>query len=208
MSKNRALKGFTLIELMIVVAIIGILAAIAIPNFIRYQLRSKSSEAKTVNGGIKTSQESFRAEYDAYVQVPAVNPVAASNRNTKTAWNILACNAACNRANISVDQMAQGDCQSYECVGYRPSGDVYYDYDTTTRDPAGAVTPEFTTCALADLDSDAAMGGFQYGTGNDPGAASMTVQVNARCSALNGNASCTVAVAPANEVVDCDPRAF
>jgi prepilin-type N-terminal cleavage/methylation domain-containing protein len=76
MSKNRALKGFTLIELMIVVAIIGILAAIAIPNFIRYQLRSKSSEAKTVNGGIKTSQESFRAEYDAYVQVPAVNPVA------------------------------------------------------------------------------------------------------------------------------------
>ena len=42
--RNR--QGFSLTELMIVVAIIGILAVIAIPNFLKYQARAKQSEAK------------------------------------------------------------------------------------------------------------------------------------------------------------------
>ena len=55
-------KGFTLIELMIVVAIIGILAAIAIPNFIAYQAKSKQSEAKVSLGAIFTSAVAYQAE--------------------------------------------------------------------------------------------------------------------------------------------------
>lgn len=66
MRKLMHSKGFTLIELMIVVAIIGILAAIAIPNYMNYQCKAKQSEAKTNLGAIRTSQEAFRAEYDSY----------------------------------------------------------------------------------------------------------------------------------------------
>ena len=60
-------KGFTLIELMIVVAIIGILAAIAIPNFLQYQMKSRQSEAKTNLQAIKTSEVAFQAERGCYV---------------------------------------------------------------------------------------------------------------------------------------------
>ena len=62
MQLKKSTKGFTLIELMIVVAIIGILAAIAIPNFLRFQLKSKSSEGKVNLAAIRTAEESYLAE--------------------------------------------------------------------------------------------------------------------------------------------------
>ncbi len=67
MMKGNREKGFTLIELMIVVAILGILAAIAIPNFMRFQAKSKQSEAKTNLGAVGTTAEAWRSESDTYV---------------------------------------------------------------------------------------------------------------------------------------------
>jgi type IV pilus assembly protein PilA len=58
-SKIRNRKGFTLIELMIVVAIIAILAAIAIPNFLKFQAKSKQSEARTILTGVYEAEMGF-----------------------------------------------------------------------------------------------------------------------------------------------------
>ena len=71
MLKNK--KGFTLIELMIVVAIIGILAAIAIPNFLKFQAKSKQSEAKTNLKGIYTAETGYFGEKNTYGNFQDVN---------------------------------------------------------------------------------------------------------------------------------------
>ncbi len=63
---KKLAKGFTLVELMIVVAIIGILSAVAIPNFMRFQAKSRQSEAKTNLKGFHTSMVSYFAEKNKY----------------------------------------------------------------------------------------------------------------------------------------------
>ena len=73
LSTLRSKKGFTLIELMIVVAIIGILAAIAIPNFLKFQAKSKQSEAKSNLGAIFTGELSYFGENNVYGNFQQVN---------------------------------------------------------------------------------------------------------------------------------------
>ena len=64
----KALKqsGFTLVELMIVVAIIGILAAVAIPNYQKYQARARQTEARIGLASVYTAEKSFAVENSSY----------------------------------------------------------------------------------------------------------------------------------------------
>ena len=74
---NRNQKGFTLIELMIVIAIIGILAAIAIPNFIAYRNKSFCSRAESDAAGIASAI----ADYFAIATHTATPTLAQLNNN-------------------------------------------------------------------------------------------------------------------------------
>jgi type IV pilus assembly protein PilA len=75
---HRSNKGFTLIELMIVVVIIGILAALAIPRFMASTTKSKQSEAKQILKQIYVMQRAYRQEFDTYwgngITADAANP--------------------------------------------------------------------------------------------------------------------------------------
>jgi prepilin-type N-terminal cleavage/methylation domain-containing protein len=64
-------SGFTLIELMIVVIIVGVLAAIAVPAFQSYVHRSRAAEAPTFLGEIRQRQESYRSEFGLYASAPS-----------------------------------------------------------------------------------------------------------------------------------------
>ncbi|MDY7033105.1 MAG: prepilin-type N-terminal cleavage/methylation domain-containing protein [Thermodesulfobacteriota bacterium] len=124
-------KGFTLIELMIVVAIIGILAAIAIPNFVNYQRRAKTSEARTNLGAIRTSEEAYASTADTYLAC-AANPAAIPGVN-KATWD-----------------SAGGETVGWVDIGYEPKGDIYYQYEATS-----ASNTTFTASAEGNLDGDA-----------------------------------------------------
>ena len=129
-------KGFTLIELMIVVAIIGILAAVAIPNFLRYQAKSKQSEARVLLSGIYTSQIAYFAEQNTYGASEAV--IGFSPASTPKMYDAAAC-AGCGRTFSTVGGYAL-DFTVTACGNV--DGEAGFDVwtvDDTSREPQNTV---------------------------------------------------------------------
>ena len=68
--KSHSRFAFTLIELLIVVAIIGILAAIAVPNFLNAQVRAKIATTQSDQRSLATALESYRLDHNMYPPTP------------------------------------------------------------------------------------------------------------------------------------------
>ena len=139
--RNR--KGFTLVELMIVVAIIGILAAIAIPNFLQFRLKAKTSEAKSNLGAIRSTEVAFFAEWDSYVggQTTAVPLADRTGSDGKLAW------------------APNGTQSRFSILGFAPEGNVFFSYAID-----GNLYPikaeGFDAHAFGDLDGDGQISDF------------------------------------------------
>jgi type IV pilus assembly protein PilA len=141
-SRTSLSLGFTLVELMIVVVILGILAAVAIPAFTRYVKRSKTSEAtgnitKIYQGQLTYYQAALERGFATYINATAM-PVAAPTAAKYTA---------------NVSQWAAD--ANWTSIGFSLDSAHYYQYVS----PGG--TNVFTARAVGDLDGDAILSTFE-----------------------------------------------
>jgi type IV pilus assembly protein PilA len=127
----RTTAGFTLVELMVVVAILGVLATVAIVSFRKYTLRAHVSEAYGLLGMIRMRQESYRSEFSQYCDVSSPSHTGADG-SIGSSW------PTSPPGRTPVDWYASLPVE-WTQLGIRPSGLVYYRYDTVAGNPG--ITP-------------------------------------------------------------------
>jgi type IV pilus assembly protein PilA len=151
--RSREKAGFTLVELMIVVGLIGAMSAIAIPTFLNYQARSRRSEAFVNLASIARAQKSFFAEKDTF-------------HDSENSWPDPALKAD---GVLSTTKMIwDGDSEDHFApLGWHPEGQVYYSYEANTPlDTGVAKTCNcnlcFTATAYGDVDGDGNVSAVMY----------------------------------------------
>jgi len=167
MFKLRKKEGFTLIELMIVVAIIGVLAAVAIPAFINYVKRSKTAE---VANNLKLMFEGAQTYYQQERWARGVVAVGAmSMANTNCTVATAAAMYTASNSKVAVNWMTEAP--SFTSIDFAPADPLYYEYNITTGAPGCGTmhsTPGiYTFHANGDLDGDGVFSNFEISVGSN-----------------------------------------
>ena len=159
--------------MMIVVAIVGILAAMSMPWYMRFQMRAKAAESRANLAAIRSSEEGYFAEFGTYIAMSAVP--SGSPLSTKRRWTVCP---------SSLSMSSPGHC----LMGFFPEGPTYYSYAVATQNSnvvGGNV--EYFADAAGDIDGNGVLNlwGLEQPS---QGAASTTVSGVLGCTeVVDGN---------------------